>query len=261
LKVVGKHKPLRVAVGEHDNRRSNLWRIAARRNDVYVSTGGAAPAKFSFHESGICRDAFIGEFGVPPGMTDRAMTKWRRAEIAPANSGKACSVLEIAIPTDFLSARLDVPPKEISWVDAAPSGWSKSIEMLFSADSPEVAEPLILSGHRRPIGGFRLDNGSWFYVTSHDIAFTGQKMRIPAAGNRRFDFLITREEIPSSTRSTRVLVMSTPGDDDKMVAWEYGAFKCETGADFAVDGTLTPQRIFNSTSWEADNQLQDRARR
>jgi len=35
-------------------------------------------------------------------------------------------------------------------------------------------------------------------VTSHTIDFPGQEMRIPAAGNRKFDFLITREDIPSS---------------------------------------------------------------
>jgi hypothetical protein len=57
MRNIGKRDPLiRVAIGDRGNRRSNLGRVAARKIDVYVSTGGVAPAKFSFHESGICRD-------------------------------------------------------------------------------------------------------------------------------------------------------------------------------------------------------------
>jgi hypothetical protein len=251
MKIIGKRNPrLRVAIGEPDNRRSNLWRIAVRKSDVYVSSGGAAPAKFSFHESGICRDAFTGEFGTPPGMQDRVMKRWKRGEIPSPNSGKACSVLELVFPTDFLSTELDVPSKEIFWVDAAGAGGSRCIEMLFSADAPDVTEPLIQQAGRIPIAAVRLENGLWFYMTSHEIAFAGQEMRIPAAGNRKFDFLITRQHSPSTPRSTRILMMNDPGDGDKMVAWEYGAIRSESDADFTVDGTLTPQRIFHSTSWE-----------
>jgi len=43
--------------------------------------------------------------------------------------------------------------------------------------------------------------------------------------------------------------MSKPGDGDKMVAWEYGAFKSEPGANYSVDGTLTPQQVYHST-WQ-----------
>jgi hypothetical protein len=250
MKIIGKrNQRLRLAIGDPENRRSNVWRIAAYKSDVYVTCGGAAPAKFSFHKSGICRDAFTGEFGVPPGMHDRVMTRWRRADIPPANTGKACSVLEVALPTDFLSTGLEVPPKPIHWLDAAAPLHSKCIEMFFSADKPDVAEPLIQHGQRAPVAGFPLENGSWFYITSHEIAFSGQEMRIPAAGNRPFDFLITREDVSSSGRSIRILVMSKPSDGDKMVAWEYGAFRCEPGESYAVDGTLTPQQVYHST-WQ-----------
>jgi hypothetical protein len=81
MKMVGKKNPrVRLAIGEPGSRRSNFWRVAARKSDVYVSTGGGAPVKFSLHESGICRDAFTGEFGVPPGMQDRVVTRWRGVE-------------------------------------------------------------------------------------------------------------------------------------------------------------------------------------
>jgi hypothetical protein len=59
MKIVGKRdQRLRLAIGDPENRRSNLWRIAAYKSEVNVSCGSIAPPKFSFHESGICRDAF-----------------------------------------------------------------------------------------------------------------------------------------------------------------------------------------------------------
>ena len=113
MKIIGKTNPqLRVAIGNASNRQSNIWRIAIRKSDVYVNTS-LKNSKFSFHESGICRHAFTAEYGAPPGMNDRVMERWRRAEIPPPNSGRACSVLELAFPTDFLSAGLEVSPKEM----------------------------------------------------------------------------------------------------------------------------------------------------
>jgi hypothetical protein len=48
MKIVGKRdQRLRLAIGDPENRPSNLWRIAAYKSDVYVSCGGAAPAKSS----------------------------------------------------------------------------------------------------------------------------------------------------------------------------------------------------------------------
>jgi hypothetical protein len=249
MKIIGKQNPrLRVAVGDASNLRSNIWRIGVRKSDVYVSTG-IKSAKFSFHESGICRDAFTGEFGVPPGMEDRVMKRWKRAEIPPPNSGQACSVLELAFPTDFLSAGLDVPSKDICWVDPAAAGNSRCVEMFFSADAPEQMEPLFLQGERTPIAAVRLANGLWFYVGSHEISFGGQELRIPATGVRKFDFVVTRQQ-PLLPRSARILVMTDPGDGDKMVAWEYGAMRCEPG-EYQVEGTLTPDRVFHSTSWDS----------
>ncbi|MGH6681603.1 MAG: hypothetical protein ACREDL_22320, partial [Bradyrhizobium sp.] len=211
MKIIGKrNQRLRLAIGDPENRRSNLWRIAAYKSDVYVTCGGAVPAKFSFHKSGICRDAFTSEFGPPAGMHDRVMTRWKRADIPLADTGKACSVLEVAFPTDFLSTGLEAPAKPIHWIDTATPGHSKCIEMFFSGDKPDVAEPLINQAQRTPIAAFPLENGSWFYVASHTIAFPGQEIRILATGNRKFDFLIRRHDVPSSDRSIRILALQLP---------------------------------------------------
>jgi hypothetical protein len=140
-----------------------------------------------------------------------------------------------------------VPSKEIHWLAAAAAGHSKCIEMFFSSDSPDVAEPLLQQSQRTAIAAFPLENRSWFYVTSHTIGFPGQEMRLPAAGKRQFDFVILREDISKTGRPIRVVVMSNPRDGDKMIAWEYGAFKGEPGSSYAVDGTLTPHQIYHST--------------
>ena len=93
---------------------------------------------------------------------------------------------------------LDVPSKPIYWLDAAAPGQSKCVELFFSSDTPDVVEALLQPAQRTAIAAFPLENRFWSYVTSHTIDFPGQEMRIPAAGNRKFDFLITREDIPSS---------------------------------------------------------------
>lgn len=250
MKILGKsNQRLRLAIGDPENRRSNLWRITAYKSDVYVTCAGTLPVKFSFHKSGICRDAFTGEFGVPPGMQDRVMTRWKRADIPPPNTGKACSVLDVAFPTDFLSAGLEVPSKPIHWLDAAAPGQSKCVELFFSSDTPDVVDALLQPAQRTAIAAFPLENRSWFYVTSHTIDFPGQEMRIPAAGKRKSDFLIKRQDVSPSSRSLRILVTSKPGDGDKMVAWEYGASLCEPGDSHAVDGAITPQQVYHST-WQ-----------
>jgi hypothetical protein len=101
-----------------------------------------------------------------------------------------------------------------------------------------------------PIAGFVLKDGPWFYVTSHEIQFEGQEFRIPAAGNRTFDFLIARNEAPSSVEAARILIMNKPNDGDKMIAWEYRAVRCDTKEHTSVEATITPQQIYHSTSWE-----------
>jgi hypothetical protein len=246
MRVIGKRNQLlRIAVGDADTRRSNLWRITTYKSDVYVTDSSQTPTKFSFHKSGICRRAFTDKFGIPAGMQDRVMTKWKRAEIPARNTGKACSVLEIVFPTDFLSTNLGVPVKEVHWLQPAAAERSRCIEMFFSADAPDVAELLITQSQRTPIAAFPLDNGSWFYVTSHVIAFIGREMRIPAVGNRTRDIIIARGD--ALERSARVVVMSIPSDGDKMIAWEYGASQIEPTTDRRLDGVLSPDQVHYST--------------
>ena len=85
---------LRIAVGE-PGRRSSVWRIWSNRtaSDVYVAARTVAGVqKFSFHESGAWRYAWVG---TPPGGTaddDRAIDRWRRSAAGPAGWTKMLSI-------------------------------------------------------------------------------------------------------------------------------------------------------------------------
>jgi hypothetical protein len=241
-----RNKPFRIAV-RSGTARSNVWRISTRKNEVYLTAGEAKAEKFSFHSSGVCRHAFTSEFGAPSGMNDRVMTRWQRAPIPPPNTEKGASVLEVAFPTDFLSTAFPEVHQEVHWLPAAPEGHSTNLAFVFSADQPPTVQQLVARGQGELLTAFELENRSWFYVVCFQSDFRGQEMRLPGAGKRAFDLVITRRDTTNSGRPVRLLIMSTPSDGDKMMAWEYGAVGADPDAAFEVDGTLTTQRIFHAT--------------
>ncbi len=244
--IAKRNKTFRLAV-RSGAARSNVWRISTRKSEVYLTVGETKAEKFSFHSSGICRHAFAAEFGAPSGMNDRLITRWKRAPIPPPNIQKAASVLEVAFPSDFLSTAFPEVHEEVHWLPAAPEGQSTHIEFLFSSDQPQTVQPLVELGPRELLVAFVLENGTWFYIVHFESAFKGQEMRLPNAGKRSFDLVITRRDVMNSGRPVRVLVMSNPADGDQMVAWEYGAVRADPDAAFDVDGTLSADRIFHAT--------------
>jgi hypothetical protein len=244
--VPRRNKPFRIAV-RSGAARSNVWRISTRKSEVYLTVGETKAEKFSFHSSGICRHAFTAEFGAPAGMNDRVMTRWRRAPIPPPNVEKAATVLEVAFPTDFLSTAFPEVHQEVHWLPAAPEGCSTHLAFVFSADPAQTVQPLVARGQGELLAAFELENHNWFYVVCFQSAFKGQEIRLPSAGTRRFDLVIARRDAANTGRPVRVLVMSTPTDGDKMVAWEYGAIRADPDADIAVDGTISADKIYHAT--------------
>jgi hypothetical protein len=121
------------------------------------------------------------------------------------------------------------------------------LDFVFSADQPKTVQPLVARGQGELIAAFELANCSWFYVVCFQSAFRGQELRLPSAGKRGFDLVITRHDTTNTGRPVRVLVMSNPTDGDKMVAWEYGAIRADPGDAIAVDGTLSADKIFHAT--------------
>jgi len=74
--VRSKDRRVAFAVGSPAGPRASGWVAVASRkaDDVYLSPLGALAGvkSFRFHQSGICRDAFID---TPPTLSDRAMKK------------------------------------------------------------------------------------------------------------------------------------------------------------------------------------------
>ena len=125
---------IRFAVRRPDNYISSLWRLwATRHGDVYLAVRShAGVAKYSFHQSGICRSAFTKEYGTPKKMNDRAVFEWKRVE-TPINSENASRVAWIAFPTDFLSREIKKEQKNVTWVSAAPKGGATYFELAYTS--------------------------------------------------------------------------------------------------------------------------------
>src|SRR5580692_4015376 len=103
MKIVGKRdQRLRLAIGDPEIRRA----ICGASQPIKATSMSPAAALLrpssasTSPESAVMRSP--REFGVPPGMQDRVVTLWKRADIPPPNTRKACSVLEVTLPTDFL---------------------------------------------------------------------------------------------------------------------------------------------------------------
>jgi hypothetical protein len=125
---------LRFGIQRPDGYTSSIWNLfTSPHGDVYLASRQTAGVhKVSFHKSGICRYAFTTEHGIPDGMKDRVMLKWRRASTPPARSGRASMVFWAGVPTSFLS-RPDSPVrKPVVWIDAALPDDATYIEISFT---------------------------------------------------------------------------------------------------------------------------------
>lgn len=87
------------------NFRSLVWRLwATKHGDIYLKSMGAPPDKFSFHNSGECREAFTKESGLTPNdQSDRVLDKWVRLNPPEAGTNSITPLIYLQIPTDFLS--------------------------------------------------------------------------------------------------------------------------------------------------------------
>ena len=110
----------RFAVGALAGPRSSIWRLFSTGSDVYLTSSKGGVEKISFHQSRICRRAFISEHGTPPGMSDRVIETWKRNRTPPSGSNLAICVFELLFPTDYLSTAFDPTAKRVTWITPAP---------------------------------------------------------------------------------------------------------------------------------------------
>jgi len=204
---------MRSGVGSPVGPRSSTWRVVSQGNDIYVSQGNSKSSKLSFHQSGICRDAFRQEFGVPITMTDRLMYKWVRGPVPDAMSGHACLLLRLWIATDFLSTATAIPTKKALWLDPAPTGGGRVIELLLSKDEEErlVNE---LDGQRTLIAYYRLPNGIAAVVATGIVQGSDEDFVVPASHHQKRSLLISASDPDNSGRPVRFFIGNNPNDGD-----------------------------------------------
>lgn len=215
----------RLVVGTLGGPRSNIWRLASWRDDVYLAVG-AVPVKFSFHASGRCRKAFTAEHGPPPSLTDRATIKWWRAPTPrPDGSGRASCVLQVGIPTDTLSTSFQPLPKPATWINPAPAGMGTVIEMLFSWEAENDLSAAAAAGNRTVICYTNLPGGQTFAVTSRHATWEHEDFYMPASHHEGEDWLFTKDDPGATGRPVRITIFNNPKDGDSIIGWEFGGYR------------------------------------
>jgi hypothetical protein len=242
------------AVGSADGPRSTLWHVWRTKNEVYVvSSNMGAVEKLSFHSSGICRKAFVAERPKPDGMDDRAIHKWRRPAAPPEGAQSGTCVLEVIIPTNYLSTSFEETGGEPHfWIPPAPSGMSTLLEMYFTREKETVLRWLGEPTGRVVHVYTQLPTGEAFVVQSQKSTFGGENFWIPASHIHKNDFLMLEEDSNKTGRPLRMTMYSNPKDGDRLCAWEYGGYEALPGSVPGLEGlaTFTRNTIAVSTEWK-----------
>lgn len=193
--------------------------MVSQKNDIYVSHEDDSTSKLSFHESGICRSAFTSEYGVPVTMGDRVMSKWLRADVPPAGSGRACLLLRIWIATDFLSTNRVRPTKRVCWIPAASIGSGRVIYLVLTKyDEQELVSAIGLN--ESLIAYKRLPNGDAAAVWSAVV--DGSEKDFAVVTNHQSpkrQLLISSND--TSARPVHFISGNRPKDHDAKELWEF----------------------------------------
>ncbi len=220
-----KRKDLRFCVGSNGGARAGIWRLWAKREQVYLSQrslGGIK--KLSFHSELICRDAFTSEHGVPATMKERAVRQWKRA-ITPDGGASAASLVGmIGFPTDYLSTTAERSEKHIAWIDAAPAGMTTVIELMFTRDDEASFRKVAQVGARKVIEYIDLENGEAFAIASNISELQEQDFVMPASHSHNQDLVISASDPLKTGRPVRVTTYKYPKDGDALMAWEFGGY-------------------------------------
>lgn len=143
---------VRFVIGVPGECESGSWKLWSQSNDVYLLTRSMGSiTKFSFHASGVCRWALVGD---RPDRGDRAMLKWRRGPVPPAGSGRGALLLSLVFPTSHLSAYRGGFTKPIKWIPPAPIGRATKVEVFLANESVAVVEERFAARKERSLLGF-----------------------------------------------------------------------------------------------------------
>lgn len=218
---------------------SLIWRLwATKHGDIYLKSIGSIPSKFSFHKSGICRDAFTSESRIKPnGQDDRALRKWFRAQPPPKGLKKIVSLAYIQIPTDYLSRETTVYPKKVDWIATCKHS-SSLVFFLFLTNEPEQVVMKEIREASRP--ATLLKFATFKSGVSVVLAYFFREWKneeITLGGEGRVnDIIISHEDPLSVGRPIRVTRIHSSKSEKHYTPWliEQGAY--------AIEGDLPNKR-------------------
>ena len=219
---------LRFGIKRADGYVSIIWRLwVTRSNDVYLTTiGMSGVEKYSFHKSGICRNAFTKEHGTPATMKDRAISKWKRTVTPPKFSGRAARVAWIAFPTDYLSKDIQKHRKPITWIPAAPANSATYIELAFTSESKKGILTAFQKNDRHLVCYVEMSNKEYFILNYYHADWKNRDLRSPASENSIFpDLLFSADDPNERGRPIRIRFGPQPRDGDALILQELGGYK------------------------------------
>jgi hypothetical protein len=202
----------RIAVGDADGPRSSIWRGFSNGNDVYLTAAGMAGVeKFSFHGSGICRQAFTKEEGPADGERDRVLHRWRR--MVPVPAGGLVQVLTARFPSDYLSTSLRPERKSVEWLPRAASGSATLIDFAFSGAGEETTRIMAKSTGRTIVSFTNLPNGEAFVVTWMHHPWNGESFTMPGLFDKPDQYVVSKSDPSGSGRPAGFTLFIDPTEE------------------------------------------------
>jgi len=162
-------------------------------------------------------------------MTDRAMSKWKRAKTPTAGHGGESRVAWLAFPTDYLSlSRLVSAQTEgIEWIRAAPQSRATFVEIAFTCESISAVESALMArGERLLLKYVSLPIAESLIVMYYYGEWHNRDLTSPPGPGSIFPELVFSQHDPLRLgRPIRILFGPSPSDGDALVLEELGGHR------------------------------------
>lgn len=183
-----------------------------------------AVMKWSFHTSGICREAFTSEYAERRGKADRKLHRWLRSAINRDIPLHASRVAQIGIPTDFLSDLTEPLPPSTYVVPAAIPSYATVIELVFTyASESEIKNALAMSTEQQLVLFQSIPGDLNFFVHWYHASFENSLQRVQRDLGHS-DLIISKFDPRRTGRPIRITVKRSPNDGDHAEITEFGAY-------------------------------------
>lgn len=220
---------LRFGIQRPDSYISSIWRMWATKSGcVYLATVDMAQyKKYSFHQSGISKDAFTKE-AWGNRTDDKATSSWRRGVIPNKGNGKASILGSIEIPTALLSRNTLTIKKKITWLEAAPAEGATVVEFLLTHETESTVKGLLSTLPERTLLYYKkLPDGKSLVVTYFHSEWE-QKIKKMSADPKSIipEAIIFSTIDPQNTgRPIRVTLSNLPKHGDHLLIADLGGHK------------------------------------